>query len=90
MPQSWTKTEAEGGKAKASGGKREWPPKVAGAVKEAPEHLFLMPWYRQLPWLTPAAAHALREKVEARALEVRRGREARGEIRREVQSNRRG
>ena len=51
------------GKDKALRQDREWPPKVPGAVKGAPEHLFLMPWYRQLPWLEPAAAQALREKV---------------------------
>ena len=64
------------GKGKAPRDNKQWPPKVPGAKKDAPEHLFLMPWYRQLPWLEPAAAQALREKVEAEGFEFQRRRKA--------------
>ena len=52
------------GKGKTSGNVKEWPPKVPGAVEDAPEHLFLLPWYMQLPFLNPAAQQALRERME--------------------------
>lgn len=58
---------------------REWPPKVPGAVAWAPDHLFLMPWHRQLPWLEPGAAKALRERIEAQNIAALHGTRARGE-----------
>ena len=70
MPHSRAKTEPQKAKKrkkksqKASVDEREWPPKVPGAVSWAPEHLFLMPWHRQLRFLEPAAAQALRERME--------------------------
>ena len=75
-------------KAKAPREKKEWPPKVPGAVAMAPEHLFLLPWKRQLPFLEPAAAKALREKMEREVLPWSRMMRAEAEA--EPQRGRRG
>ena len=74
------------GKGKASRNGKERPPKVPGAVKGAPDDLFFLPWSKQLPWLEPAAAQALRNKVEAEELEY----EYRKKLLRERQRVRRG
>ena len=57
------------GKGKATRDGKEGPPKVAGAVKGAPKHLASLPWRQQLQWLEPAAAKALRDRMEAEAFE---------------------
>ena len=44
--------------------KKEWPPKVPGALPMAPKHLYFMPWKTQLQFLNPEAAKALREKMQ--------------------------
>lgn len=44
--------------AKARREKRESPPKVPGALAMA------LPWKKQVPFLEPAAAKALREKMQ--------------------------
>ena len=69
-------------KAKAPREKKEWPPRVPGAVAMAPEYLSLLPWWRQLPFLEPAAAKALREKMEREDLPWSRMMRAEGEARR--------
>lgn len=55
------------GKNKEQRGGNGWPPRVPGAVKGAPENLFWLPWFDQLRWLEPAAAEALRRRMEAEA-----------------------
>lgn len=72
VPRPRTRRAPGKGKEKASRDGDEWPPKVPGAVKGAPEILFLLPWLKQLPWLEPAAAEALREKMEAENFEAER------------------
>ncbi|KAL9071456.1 MAG: hypothetical protein Q9161_004173 [Pseudevernia consocians] len=74
------------GKGKASRNGQERPPKVPGAVKGAPDDLVFLPWSKQLPWLEPAAAQALRNKVDAEELEY----EYRKKLLRERQRVRRG
>lgn len=46
---------------------KPWPPKVPGAVKDAPKNLYFLPRSEQLPWLEPAAAEALRGRIDAEA-----------------------
>ena len=74
-------------KAKVLREKNEGPPKVPGALAMAPAHLAFLPWKRQLPFLSPAAAKALREKME-RELSPSSSRIRRAEA--EVQRGRRG
>ena len=58
------KVKARKEKVKALREKKEGPPKVPGALAMAPAHLAFLPWKRQLPFLSPAVAKALREKRE--------------------------
>ncbi len=73
-------------KDKAPQNGRKQPPKVPGAVKGAPDNLFFLPWFKQLPWLEPAAAQALRNKVDTEVF----GFERREKIPRVAQTERRG
>ncbi len=74
------------GKDKAAQNGKKQSPKVPGAMKGAPGNLFFLPWFKQLPWLEPAAAQALRNKVDAEVF----GFERRKKIPREAQRERRG
>ena len=75
-------------KAKGPREKKESPPKVPAAVATAPEYLFLLPWKKQIPFLDPAEARALRERMEREGSPLSRMMRAEAEA--EAQRGRRG
>lgn len=78
VPRRWTWGVRGKGKAKVL---RQGPSKVPGALMGAPRNLHLLPRFKPIPWLEPAAAKALRDRVEAEAFEIGREEKLRSESR---------